>query len=340
MTGTNSDVLYPLLFQPVLKDYIWGGRNLSRLLGRELPPGKDIAESWEIAAHDNGDVTVINGPLTGKTLSELSREMGEALIGTRGAWALVRHKFPLLIKLLDANRKLSVQVHPDDDYAKAHEGNELGKTEMWVILHAEEGASLILGVKEETTPERFRKDAETGRLENHLHEIPVRTGDFVCVPSGSLHAILEGLLIAEIQQNSDVTYRVYDWNRTGADGQARPLHLERAMEVINFQQIEPGLPDARRVSGEGDDVQRWELCRNAYFVVERVEMPPTIRFHDVCNGRSLQIWGVVEGSATIEGGGENVDLPAVRFALLPARLGPYSLMSGSEHTTLLRAFLA
>lgn len=332
--------LYPLLFEPVLKDYIWGGRNLQRHLGRELPSGKDIAESWEIAAHENGDVQVINGPLKGSTLADLTRRLGTALVGTRGDWALEREKFPLLIKLLDANRNLSVQVHPDDAYALSHEGKELGKTEMWVILHAEEDAAIILGVKEHTSPEAFRRAIEAGRLEEHLHEIPVSTGDFVCVPSGSLHAILGGVLIAEIQQNSDVTYRVYDWNRLGQDGKPRPLHVEQALDVINFDQVQPALPAPRALASGHDGLERWELCRNSYFAVERVEMAVGASYEGHCEGETLHIWGVIDGQLRVKGGGiGSVALDAVRFALLPASMGPYSLKAIDKPAQLLHAQL-
>jgi mannose-6-phosphate isomerase len=324
MTKISEPSLYPLTFEPVLKDYIWGGRNLESRLGRELPPDVDIAESWEVAAHENGDVTVNNGPLAGKSLSELCREMGADLIGTAGAWAQERGKFPLLIKLLDANRKLSVQVHPDDGYAQEHEGGELGKTEMWVVLHAEEDASIILGVKEGTTPDNFRVAVREGALEPLLHEIEVRSGDFICVPSGSLHAILGGLLIAEIQQNSDVTYRVYDWNRVGHDGTPRPLHVDKAQDVINFDQVVPSLPEARLLA-EADGLRRWELCRNDYFLVERVEMAEGAVFDGQCSGRSLEIWGTIRGDAMVTGGDRQVSLSAVQFSLLPASMGEFEI---------------
>ena len=170
-----------------------------------------------------------------------------------------------------------------------------------------------------------------------LHEIPVQTGDFVCVPAGSLHAILGGLLIAEIQQNSDTTYRVYDWGRVGHDGQPRPLHLAQALDVINFEQVEPTLPQQRFLA-EQDGITRWELCRSPYFVVERVEMDAGSVWADACEGETLQIWGTISGKATVGGGGENVALPAVTFTLLPARLGPYTI-TAQEEATLLRAYL-
>ncbi|HFC11999.1 MAG TPA: mannose-6-phosphate isomerase, partial [Anaerolineae bacterium] len=232
-------MIYPLTFSPVLKDYIWGGRNLETLFGRSLPPDIDIAESWEIAAHKDGQSVVLDGALAGLTLGEVHERLGLDLIGRRNAWAQERGKFPLLIKLLDANRPLSVQVHPNDAYALAHEGNELGKTEMWVILSASADAAVIYGVTAGTTPENFAQAIADGKLEPHLHYLPVAAGDFIDVPAGTLHAIMGGIVLAEIQQNSNTTYRVYDWNRLGKDGQPRPLHIAQALETINFELVEP-----------------------------------------------------------------------------------------------------
>jgi mannose-6-phosphate isomerase len=193
-------MLYPMIFTPVLKDYIWGGRNLETKLGRALPAGGVIAESWEIAGHEDGVSAVQNGRYAGWPLTAVQAELGLELIGTNNAWAQQRGKFPLLVKLLDAHTPLSVQVHPDDAYALAHEGNELGKTEMWVVLHAEPGAELIVGVKAGTTPAAFRRAIEEQQLEPYLHRLPVQAGDHVCVPAGTLHAIMGGLLIAEIAE--------------------------------------------------------------------------------------------------------------------------------------------
>lgn len=326
-----EETLYPLTFRPVLKDYIWGGRNLERL-GRELPPG-DVAESWEIAAHPNGASVVDNGPYAGLTLAELHHKLGLDLIGRKSEWAQERNKFPLLVKLLDANRRLSVQVHPDDEYALAHEGNELGKSEMWVVLHAQPDAQLILGVNKRTTPAAFRRAIDRGQLEPHLHKLPVKAGDHVCVPAGSLHAILGGLLIAEIQQNSDTTYRVYDWNRTGTDGRPRPLHVEKALEVINFEQVEPALPEPTLIADRAG-LRRARLCRNRYFTTERVELEAGAVFSGLADGQSLEIWGLVEGQVTVGA----LPLTAVRFVLLPAALGAFKVQAQTA-ASLLRVYI-
>jgi len=318
----GDPALYPLRFRPALKDYIWGGRNLERRLGRPLPPGR-VAESWEIAAHEDGASVVLNGRYAGLPLAAVHEALGLALIGRRNAWAQERGKFPLLVKLLDAADRLSVQVHPDDAYALTHEGNELGKTEMWVALHAEPDAAIILGVRAGATPARFRAAIGAGTLEALLHVLPLRTGDHVCVPAGSVHAILGGLLIAEIQQNSNTTYRVYDWNRT-QDGRPRALHVDKALDVIDFGQVEPALCPPELVEDTGA-VRRWRLCRNRYFTTERVELAPGASFDGRCDGESLEIWGVINGAAEVGGGDAGVRLEAVQFVLLPAALGAFTV---------------
>jgi mannose-6-phosphate isomerase len=323
--------LYPLLFEPVLKDYIWGGRNLETL-GRHLPDDGVIAESWEIAGHKDGTTKVANGRYTGLSLTELHNLLGLNLIGTNNHWAQERDKFPLLIKLLDANRPLSVQVHPDDEYALKNEGNELGKTEMWVVVQADPDAEIILGVREGTTPEEFKKAVDDGRLEPFLHHIPVQAGDHICVPARSLHAIMGGLIIAEIQQNSNTTYRVYDWNRLGSDGKPRPLHIEKALDVINFDQVEPTLQPPTTIS-ETNGVLRQELCQNQYFVVEKVSLAAGSRFEGSCDGRSLEIWGILEGQAVVN----EQSLTAVQFTLLPAALGTYTI-TAQKDSILLRTY--
>lgn len=324
--------LYPMLCEPVLKDYLWGGRNLARL-GRWLPPDGVVAESWEIAGHEDGATVVANGAYAGRSLPEVQADLGLALIGTRNAWAHARGKFPLLVKLLDAERALSVQVHPDDAYALAHEGNELGKTEMWVVLGAQPGAELILGLKQGATREALRATLLAGQPEPYLHRVRVAAGDHVCVPAGTLHAIMDGLLIAEIQQNSNTTYRVFDWNRLGPDGQPRALHIEKALDVIDFDTVEPGVCPAELIE-QGAGCRRSRLCRNRYFVTERVELEAGAEYHGHCDGATLEIWGVIAGEARIAGEA----LAAVRFVLLPAALGEF-VVSTPHGATLLRTYV-
>jgi mannose-6-phosphate isomerase len=318
--------IYPLTFTPVFKDYIWGGRNLQTKLGRNLPPGI-VAESWEISGHPSSPTRVNNGPLSGKTLPELLELLGLDLVGARSLAMLDRGKFPLLIKLLDANQPLSVQVHPDDRYAGRHENGELGKTEMWYILQAKPEARLIYGLKAAVTPKSFRQSLEAGRLEACLHELPVAPGDAVFIPAGSVHAILAGILLAEIQQNSDTTYRVYDWNRLGPDGQPRPLHVDKAMAVINFEQVEPGTYPPQLLE-EDARLKREMITACRYFNVERVLLKEAEAiFSGNCVGPTFEIWGTMSGRCRIEWAGQPVDLPAVQFTLLPAVLGEFKVVA-------------
>jgi mannose-6-phosphate isomerase len=238
-----------------------------------------------------------------------------------------------LVKILDARERLSVQVHPNDDYALLHENKELGKTEMWVVLHAEPEGSIILGINEGTRPVHFRAAAIEGNLDQFLHKISVNSGDFICVPSGSLHAILSGLVIAEIQQSSDVTYRVYDWGRQATD---RPLHLDQAMEVINFNQVEPNLKKALPLPSLAGG-RREALCTNDYFTVERWFLAEGQLYEGKCDGSTFEIWGSLSGVTHIEGGGVRVNLPGVNFTLLPAALGPFRVRAQSK-ATLLRIY--
>lgn len=326
-------VYYPMLFEPVLKHYLWGGRNLEKI-GRDLPGEGKVAESWEIAAHKDGMTVVANGPYVGQSLQEVMRDLGEGLVGWKNQWALERGKFPLLVKLIDAEKRLSVQVHPDDAYARKHEGNELGKTEMWIVLDAQPNAGIIYGLAKETTPQTFKEVIEKGDLEAYLNKVPIRAGDHICVPSGTLHAILEGALLVEVQQNSNTTYRVYDWNRVGDDGKPRPLHVDKAVDVINFDQVRLKLPGPKPL----EQTASWRserLCQNEYFTTNRYVMNAGATLSGKCDGSTLEIWGLISGKAEIAG----LHLEGVKFLLLPAGLGAFEVRA-FEEATLLRTFVA
>jgi len=323
--------LYPMIFSPIFKDYLWGGRRLERF-GRKLPDGKQIAESWEIAAHEDGMTVVENGDCAGKTLHSLVELMGEDLVGTQNYWALERGKFPLLVKLLDANEKLSVQVHPKDNYAQENENGSLGKTEMWVVLDATPEAAIIYGFSEEMNREKLRQAIKLGNLDAFLQKVKINRGDTICVPAGTLHAILAGAVIAEIQQNSNVTYRVYDWNRVGDDGRPRDLHVDKALDVINFNQVGYQISPPEVVNTTSAFI-RERLCTNSYFATERLSIQPGGDYVGACNGASLEIWGVLEGEANIAG----QFVSAVRFVLLPASMGQFEIHA-PKGAVLLRTF--
>ena len=228
-------IMYPLLLKPNVTDYLWGGTKLKTDFGYETD--KDIAaEAWVLSCHKDGASTVVNGEFTGKTLPEVLEIWGKDALGKK---AEKFPYFPLLIKLIDAKQKLSVQVHPDDKYALEVEG-EFGKTEMWYVVDCDEGAELIYGFKENITKEEFERRIQDNTLTDVCNFVPVHKGDVFFISAGTLHAIGEGILIAEVQQNSNTTYRVSDYGRLGADGKPRPLHVEKAVDVTVCEK--PSMP--------------------------------------------------------------------------------------------------
>lgn len=337
MRGADAtSTIYPLTFEPVFRDYIWGGRRLETLLGRHLPPGI-VAESWDVSGHPDSPTRVASGFWHGRTPSEVMAEMGVDLVGTRNAAMLARGRFPLLIKLLDANQDLSVQVHPDDAYAAAHEHGEIGKTEMWYVLHAEPGYELIHGVKPGVTRAEFRAAIERGEVADLLNRVPVSAGDVIDIPAGTIHALLAGAVVAEIQQTSDVTYRVYDWGRVGHDGNPRPLHVDRALDVIDFSRTSSA-PTPPQTITETESLCRQLLGRRPQFTTERLILGPGATYSGACDGSTLEIWGCMVGECSVGWAGDPVTLPAVRFVLLPAALGDFSLISKGR-STLLRVYV-
>ena len=217
--------VYPFLLEPVYKDYIWGGERLKRDFGKDtdLYP---LAESWELACHKDGSNMIMNGELAGKTIQSLIEEYPSIL----GESAGNNNLMPVMVKLIDANDDLSVQVHPDDDYA-AQAGCGCGKSEMWYVLDCEEDAEIIYGFKENITKKEFEARIKNGSLMEIVNRVKVKKGDAFFTKAGTLHAIGKGMLVAEIQQNSNITYRVYDYGRRGKDGKHRPLHIEDALNV-------------------------------------------------------------------------------------------------------------
>ena len=217
---------YPMKLIAPLKDYLWGGTRLRDEYGKETQLTK-IAESWELACHKDGMSVIGNGAAAGQTLADRLAAEGAGALGTKAAKFPY---FPLLIKLIDAHDDLSVQVHPDDDYARRVEG-EYGKTEMWYVMDAAPGAELLYGFQHEITKAEFRRRIEDNTLLDVVRHVPVQKGDVFFIPAGTLHAIGKGILICEIQQNSNTTYRVYDYGRIGTDGKPRDLHIEKALDV-------------------------------------------------------------------------------------------------------------
>ncbi|TEB14378.1 putative mannose-6-phosphate isomerase YvyI [Pelotomaculum sp. FP] len=218
---------YPLVFRPSFKERIWGGTKLKKILNCTSLEG-NIGEAWVASDHPNGKSVIANGKFTGKTLSDLLQICPEWFSGSH-----VRN-FPLLVKLLDSNDELSVQVHPDDEYAIRNEDGESGKTECWYIIESEPGAEIVFGHKAKNKKE-FIKLSNEDKWNELLVRVPVKPGDFFFIPSGTVHALGKGIVLLEVQQNSDITYRIYDYNRVGLDGKKRDLHFGHALNVIKFE---------------------------------------------------------------------------------------------------------
>ena len=222
-------IMTPFLLKAPVKDYIWGGTKLRELFGKESDTER-LAESWELSCHPDGECIIDGGEFGGIKLSDFISAHPEAV----GSSFKSGDSFPVLVKLIDAKNDLSVQVHPCDEYAHKYE-NDNGKTEMWYIISADQGAELVYGFKEKITKDEFRRAVEDNTLMDKVNRVPVRQGDVFFIEPGTLHAIGKGILIAEIQQSSNVTYRVYDYGRLGADGKPRQLHIEKALEVTNTE---------------------------------------------------------------------------------------------------------
>jgi mannose-6-phosphate isomerase len=300
-------MLYPLTFRPIFKERVWGGRNLERLYKKPLPAGVPIGESWEISDRP-GDISVIaNGALAGKDLHWLLEHHAKELLG---AAQPAGRRFPLLVKILDAEETLSLQVHPP-----AHKATELGgeaKTEMWYIADAKPRAELYVGLKRGVTREQFEQKIKTGEVADCFHRVSAKPGDIMFLPSGRVHAIGGGFVIFEIQQNSDTTYRVFDWNRVGLDGKPRDLHVRESLASIDFEDFEPSLIPGNSSKGPGPAID----CRHFKVGVRHTQKRETVRFP----GGDLRIFGLVSGRAKVSGGGESVEIKSGEFCLIPASL--------------------
>jgi mannose-6-phosphate isomerase len=309
--------MYPIKFENLYYERIWGGKDLEKF--RSNVPEGVIGESWDIACHKNGTGKVVNGDLKGRTFHEIIKLYGKELIGT----AIDNKEFPLLIKLITAQDKLSVQVHPNDEYANKVE-NDSGKTEAWYVVDAEEGASLIVGTKD-CDKETFKEAINEGNLDPFLNKIPVKKGDFFYVQSGLVHAICEGVLIAEIQQSSDTTYRVYDYNR------GREIHVEKALEVIDFS-LKGENSTGLLVQKDGYD--KTYLCLGEYFTIQKYKVKTEAK--EKSDAERFYLFTCVEGNGVIKYNGGEEEILMGDSLFIPATLGEYELVGDF---TLLKSYV-
>ncbi len=313
--------------KPALKDYIWGGTILKERFGKHTQLER-VAESWELSCHPDGESMIAGGQYDGLPLSEYIKKCGNTVLGTNCKRFTY---FPVLIKLIDANSDLSVQVHPDDAYAGRVEGG-YGKTEMWYVVDCLPGAALYCGFRQAVTKERFAQLIADGTLESALNRVPVQKGDVLFIEAGTIHAIGAGMVIAEIQQNSNTTYRVYDYGRVGADGKPRELHVQKALEVTNTSPFAPiGAVQREFTSFEGYDTRALAAC--GYFTVQELR----VHTHAALDAQETSFHSLlcIEGEGMIQGAEETLAVKKGDSLFVPAGFGSYRLTGKMSiiHTT-------
>jgi mannose-6-phosphate isomerase len=313
MRGMKNN-LYPIKFNPVYKDYPWGGSRIPETYNRDVPDGI-YAESWEISDHDDGMSIVSNGPLSGKTLRDILQENPAGIMGS----LVEGTKFPLLIKLIDSKQKLSVQVHPNDETAATFGGE--AKTEMWYLL-GDNKTQVFCGLNEGVTKESFLQAVEDDTSGDTMRPVPVEKDSAIFVRGGRVHAIDEECLILEIQQKSNTTYRIYDWGRMGNDGKPRDLHIDQAVNVINWNDHENPLVEPT-VLIDTPDYQHLEVLSCEYFRLEKLTFSKPLDV--VLNGKTFHALFIAEGEATIAWDGGIETAKAGESVLIPAALPAYTL---------------
>lgn len=308
--------MYPIKLKPAFKDYLWGGTRLRDDFGKDCDFDK-IAESWELSCHKDGNSVVADGEFAGLTLAQYIEKEGKSVLGTN---CEKFENFPILIKLIDAKDNLSVQVHPNNEYAQRVEG-EYGKTEMWYVVDCDEGASLLYGFKHNITKEEFRERIENNTLLEVTNSVPVKKGDVFFIEAGTLHAIGKGILIAEIQQNSNTTYRIYDYGRVGADGKPRQLHIDKAVDVTNLCPAKP-YPQSEPVDMGGWTKKRLAKCD--YFTVDVINVDTSAALE--ADKSSFVNILVLDGGCVISSeGNDAVELKKGDSVFIPAGLGKFEL---------------
>lgn len=329
MSKENS--LYPLKFEPIIKEMLWGGSKLQTLLNKSCISNK-CGESWEISDVPGNSSVVANGFLAGNTLGEVLEIYMNDLVGDK-VYGKYGDRFPLLIKYIDANDKLSVQVHPDDETAmKEHQG--YGKTEMWYVMQAEPDSELIIGFEGQMNKETYLNYLKNNELEKILHYEKVQTGDVFFIPAGRVHAIGAGLLIAEIQQTSDITYRIYDWNRIDTNGKPRQLHTDLALKAVDFSPIENTKTKYIPIKN-----QTISLVQCQYFNTQLLEFDQVIE-KDYGFIDSFVIYMCIEGKFIIEGFNfEPVEVTIGETILIPALLNNLYLNPVTKSAKILEIFV-
>lgn len=323
-------MLYPFLFKENFHEIVWGGHRLKALKG--LPADeKHIGESWEVSAVGGSESVVENGPLCGRSLPELVAAFGSELVG-RHIWAAHGTEFPLLVKFIDASGDLSIQVHPNDELARQRHG-KLGKTEMWYVMDAQPGSTLLAGFRKQITAEEYASRVADGSIVDCLQRHEVKRGDVFFIPAGRIHSVCEGILLCEIQQSSDVTYRIYDYNRLGLDGRPRQLHTEEARDAIDYKVYD----DYRtHYTAAAEGATRLIDC--SFFVVNLVSTTSRLR-RNLLQEDSFLTLSCLSGCCRLSAGGTAVELRAGFSCLVPASVADYEItVVGNEEVRLLESW--
>jgi len=351
--GHCMQFLYPLKLTPIYKEMLWGGNRLNTIYNRDIPYEK-TGESWDISCRPNEMGIIENGPEAGQPLAEYIALDKTGVLGTRIA---SQENFPLLVKLIDANDVLSVQVHPGDDFGGSNpatgqwQPTDTGKAEMWYILAPPTDGNLIIGLKPGITPAVLRAALKNGTIESCLNLLPVAAGDIVNIPAGLIHALTPGVMVAEVQQNSDITYRLYDYNRLGLDGKPRPLHIEETLSVADFEGKIPKTTTPGLAVKKGDCTLTYAIA-NKHFAVIKYDLQGSLT--QASDPAAFNVFTCVEGEAeiigewpnradisptTIAGLRNDVKLPTGSSVLIPAGLGNYTTRPKRGHCVLLKSFV-
>ncbi|MGM0409702.1 MAG: type I phosphomannose isomerase catalytic subunit [Bacillota bacterium] len=310
---------YPLKFQEIYKEKIWGGKKLKEEFSRIIPSNK-TGESWEITDNKSGVSIVKNGKFAGENINNLINKHKKEILGKE---LVDKKSFPLLVKFIDAKKKLSVQVHPTDEYAQKN-SEENGKTEMWYVLSAKKGAKLIYGIDKSTNNKKLKKATINGRLNPYLKEMKVKKGDYIFIPAGTVHAIKGGILLAEIQQNSDTTYRLYDWDRKNKNGNSRNLHIDKAFEVINsVKDLNYKLQLKKDLYFSNKNYKLKILTASPYFLVEYINLKKEFNFNT--KGEKFHIIINLGNELTVNSNSDSVKIKKGETILIPAALNQVSI---------------
>lgn len=322
--------LYPLKFKTIFKDKLWGGKKINTILGKDFSPLPNCGETWELSGVQGNISEVANGPLKGKLLTEVIGQSGPSLLGWR-VQEKFGDEFPLLIKFIDADQDLSIQVHPDDELARKRH-NSFGKTEMWYIMQADEGASLISGFNRDLDKATYKQLFDEGKLTEILNREQVNAGDVFFLPAGRVHTIGKGLLLAEIQQTSDVTYRIYDFDRVDDQGKKRELHVEDALDAIDYKKY-----DQYKTPYLDKRDERVQLVSCQYFTTNKLHL--TGDFEINYSGLDcFKIYICLEGEARFNYGEGHETLKMGEVALMPAVIERYTVET-SQGVTLLESYI-